>query len=189
MNHIEIDKLDAAEEQISAAVKLFFQEGYHVSVHTLSWAALGIMHDLLNDSDSLDGVSFLHKKSELVKAELGDDWVRQTRLAANFFKHSDKDMKIGRKAIGFNPDFNELVIYEAIRILLHLDPVKCNRTGISLFLIWFLFKHSETKSSHDDELKSVKDLILAEQSRLGVECAHDKAFFAQMLDRFLEQAA
>jgi hypothetical protein len=86
---ITISKLDAAERQINTAVRLYFNDGDPVSIHTLSAAAFEILKDL--DKKGPKTGTFYELVDQYVRPEERDTVMKTVKQAQNFFKHADQD--------------------------------------------------------------------------------------------------
>jgi hypothetical protein len=84
-----IAKLDAGKRNLAAAIKLFFERGDVVAVHTLAAAAQEVMRDIAT-ARKLPHTSILHD-NPLVPEESRNDWHRAINAPRNFSKHADKD--------------------------------------------------------------------------------------------------
>lgn len=85
-----VTKTEAAERQLETAIRLFLQEGDRVSIHTLTAAAHGILHDLGPEFEPAKGF-YLMQAAPFIKPERLKEWVQALRRPQNFFKHADKD--------------------------------------------------------------------------------------------------
>jgi hypothetical protein len=84
---IVVTKLDAARRQLKTAIKLWFEDGDSVAIHTLIVAAYEIIDTLAGRK----GVVDLLFAPEIVKDEYKLQWIRSVKSAANFFKHANRD--------------------------------------------------------------------------------------------------
>lgn len=118
MTKITISKTDAARNQLGTAISLFFEDGDPVSIHTLTAAALGILHDCFPDVGMVwDNNLMLHYNSIYIEDEHRREWIEKVREPANFFKHADRDLKNGKTEIEFTPEITAFHLLEAIRCL------------------------------------------------------------------------
>jgi hypothetical protein len=127
-----ISKLEAAERQLRQVVRLFFQRGDDVAVHTLAAAAYRITSDLCN----LKGIKREFEGS-LILEEMG---VRGEALVAmrepqNFFKYADKDPQ---GTVQFNPMLSVCLILSAVQYF-YLITGKQFPEG-QVFRVWFFLK-------------------------------------------------
>ena len=107
---IEITKLDAARRQLRAAVRLWFDGGDPIAIHTLAAATYEILHTLFRRR-GLRGLIF---DSDLVKDEHRAEWVKGIKAMAAFFKHADRDPD---GVFQFNPFANEMLLFFSIKAL------------------------------------------------------------------------
>ncbi len=131
---VRLSKIDVAKSQLCEAIMLFFEQRDPVSVHTLSWAALEIIHEHLDVSGGqVDSCScVLHYNNVHIKNEYKKFWAKGVRRYRNYFKHAnfDKDNKID-----FNPKTNEIVILESIMCLNDVCGVD-DLPEVLMFVAW-----------------------------------------------------
>lgn len=108
---MEITKLDAARRQIDAAIKLYFEEGDEVAVHTLVGAAHILITDLgaaAKQESILDRYVVREKRWEVEGA---------IRAPQNFLKHATRDPEA---TFDFNPHSTELMLFIDIEMFKEL---------------------------------------------------------------------
>jgi len=104
-----ITKLSAARRQINTAIWLWFHEADPVSIHTLTGAAAGILHDLYQRKYKTRPVPF---SAECVKAFGSERKGRRAfRAAEQFFKHARKDPTDSYK---LNPEWTEAYLWTTV---------------------------------------------------------------------------
>jgi hypothetical protein len=97
-----ITKSEAARRQLDAAIRLYFEEGDEVAVHTLVGAAHILIADL-SKAAKLESIL-----DRYIVPEYRGKFEGAIRSAQNFFKHSDRD---GPDAtLEFDPHFTELML-------------------------------------------------------------------------------
>jgi hypothetical protein len=84
---IVVTKLDAARRQLKTAIKLWFEDGDPVAVHTLIAAAYEILDTLAQRSSAVD----LLYAPNIINDDHRIKWLRAIKSPANFFKHADRD--------------------------------------------------------------------------------------------------
>lgn len=84
---VTVNKLDAAERQFKAAVRMFFARTDPVSTHTLTCAASQLLADLLVSA----GAGGLLRNKALINDQHWKCWIEAIKREENFFKHADKD--------------------------------------------------------------------------------------------------
>lgn len=100
---IIVNKLQAARDQVRAAIFLWAQNDNPVAVHTLVAAAHEIVHILYKQA----GLHDLLFDSDLITDEGLPVWRKLLKERANFFKHADRDPDA---TIEMDPDQNEFYI-------------------------------------------------------------------------------
>lgn len=100
---IKVTKLDAAIRQLRTAIRIWFQDGDPVSIHTLFAASHEIIHTLFRRQ----GFSDLIFDSTRIKDELRGEWARRLKEAPNFFKHARDDVE---GEIEFSPSINSVLM-------------------------------------------------------------------------------
>jgi hypothetical protein len=103
---IKVSKLDAAKRQLDCAIALWFRDADEVSIHTLVFAAHGIIQDINakrgNTDASLLAIAKRHVKPEHVELAM-----RTMKKAMTFFKHADRDPN---DILEFDPAASERLI-------------------------------------------------------------------------------
>jgi hypothetical protein len=103
---IKVSKLEAANRQVRQAIELWFADGDAVSIHTLLYAAVDILHGLCRRA----GKKRLFFGNEAMLA--ADPAVaKAVRDWPNFFKHGRRDDELD-KVLNFNVHAN-LVLFSA----------------------------------------------------------------------------
>jgi hypothetical protein len=87
MDPIWIDKLEIARRQIIAAVRLFFEEGDPVAIHTLVAPA----HQVLVDIGKGKNIHGAIKNAKALQSPDVGKYLEQINFAFNFMKHADRD--------------------------------------------------------------------------------------------------
>lgn len=109
-NIIEIAKLDAAKRQINMAIKLMFQDGDPVCIHTLAAAGNRVIQDICEargDVEEYNKVDSMWNSPAEKK-----EYLRYQNTAANFFKHAEKDPE-PESTIQLNMEITDLLIFGA----------------------------------------------------------------------------
>lgn len=142
---VTIEKLDAARSQLRTSIKLFFEDRDPVSTHTLACAALAILHDHIPSEEAWKHDIMLHYNTIFIKDEGRKIWAGKIREAANFFKHADNDLKIGKTHIEFTPDLTKFYIMEAIQCIRILDGKGAEAKDMvyMTFITWLLQNHPD----------------------------------------------
>jgi hypothetical protein len=123
-------KLEAARRNLAAAVRLFFERGDPIAVHTLAAAAQGIIRDIAM-SRGLSHTSILHDHPGIPAVEK-KKWVRILNTPRNFFKHAVTDPD---GALEFDEKENEKLLLDACIILKELSDEGLSEANV--YLGWF----------------------------------------------------
>lgn len=139
---VTVKKLDAAKAQLKTAIKLFFEDEDVVSTHTLTCAALAILHDHIPADEAWKHNIMLHYNTIFIKDEGRKIWTDKVREAANFFKHADRDLKSGKTELEFNLELTKFHIMEAIQCLRILEGDKVvNSEMVYMTFVAWLFQN------------------------------------------------
>ncbi|SFD84281.1 hypothetical protein [Nitrosomonas sp. Nm166] len=105
---LTVSKLDAAKRQLEVFIRLYFNSGDPVAMHTLVAAAFGVIRDL---NKRRGGDPTLHESIfQNVKPEHHKLLRDKLTEAQNFFKHADRDHSA---MLEFNPDSTEFMALDA----------------------------------------------------------------------------
>lgn len=127
-----ISEFDAAERQLRQAVRLFFQRGDEVAIHTLAAAAYQIISDLckhmgiqreIEDSPILEQMGV---KGEVLAA---------IRKPQNFFKHADKGSD---GTVRFNPLLSACLIMYSVQYFYAISGKQFQEGEV--FRTWFFLR-------------------------------------------------
>lgn len=105
-----LTKLEAAERQLHQAIRLHFEGGDPVSIHTLAEAAGQLLWDTRS---KYDGRSFARSASS-IREDKKKEWFALMAKHKNFFKHADKDPDA---VIEFNVSINHFSLHDAVNML------------------------------------------------------------------------
>jgi hypothetical protein len=131
-----ITKLEAAKRNLATAVRLFFERGDAVAIHTLAAAAQGVVRDIAR-ARGLEHTSILHD-NPMVPKKSRKDWVNAVNAPRNFFKHADADPE---GSLEFNEITNAQTLLDASLVLtqLHDKPL----AEANVFLGWITTANPE----------------------------------------------
>lgn len=157
-----ITKLEAAQRQLIAAVRLFFDDGDPVCVHTLASAARGIVH---GECERIGVRDLFEDAKPSLPDRTRKDWYTEANRFANAFKHSKEDQ--GRDIEGFDDTANDSVLFVAIhdfgRILAHGNsgPPVWMPAPLEAFEHWFLACHANKLGAPeaDAALSELSDVL------------------------------
>ncbi len=107
---LKLSKLDAAKRQLEMAIRIYFQNGDPVSIHTLVAAAYNVLH-ALNKTKGGEPMIVKDRFVEYVKPEHHREFIDRINSAENFFKHADRDPE---GVLDFNPQQSEYLLIDAV---------------------------------------------------------------------------
>lgn len=164
-----VSKLDAARRQLRTAIRLFFEDGDAVSIHTLNAAAEGLLRDLLAAGGRKSPLREVEE--DWIKPEHWKDYLALTNAPRNFFKHADRNPN---EVLEFRPEATAFSLLESM-IMYRLLTGRMLREG-HVFWAWFAV-------SHPDLLKpsTVRDSVITLRADVG--SVSSKAAFRQVLYR------
>jgi hypothetical protein len=92
-----VSKVDAASRQLDTAIRLWFEGGDQVSIHTLACSAHQILSDLHRRRGGKDPIA----DTDLIRDEYRSQYLKLMKKEFNFFKHADNDP---HEVLSFKPD-------------------------------------------------------------------------------------
>ena len=168
MNKIKISKLDAAKRQVETAIRLYFNYGDPIPIHTLACASHEILSDL-NKKRKYSGAPMI-MDDFLIKDEYKKEYKRMIREPQNFFKHADWNPE---GILDFNPDVSAFFIYDAISKYQELTGEIV--PSFRIFRGWYCAQHIDQFYFPEDQ----KELIKNTMNKYG----NDRlAYFSDMLE-------
>ncbi len=139
---MKLDKEQVAVRQLDTAIRLMFNNGDIVSIHTLASASSTIFHDLLH---SIGATSW---RDDIIKSYPGNkkEVIRILNQTQNFFKHANKDPK---EELEFDEATNdETIIFATLEYceLLRMKKMASKKitTPMSVFQMWYFAKAPES---------------------------------------------
>jgi hypothetical protein len=97
-----ITKMEAAHRQLCVAIRLWFEDGDEIAIHSLAAAAHQIIHDL---NRRKKGPALLFD-TDLIPKERRQPFVTAIKSASWFMKHADRGRTGAAKEYDFDPDWN-----------------------------------------------------------------------------------
>jgi hypothetical protein len=126
----KISKLEGARRNLAAAVRLFFEGGDAIAVHTLAAAAQGVIRDVAK-ARGLNNTSILHDHPAIPR-EARKEWFSLLNAPRNFFKHADKDPD---GTLEFDEKKNETLLLDACVTLTEISSEALSEANV--YLGWF----------------------------------------------------
>lgn len=148
---LTISKLDAAKSQLETVIRMYFNSGDPVSMHTLAAAGYNVIRDI---NEKRGGKPMVVKDQifEHVKPEHHKLLREKMNEAENFFKHADRDHDA---SLDFNPDSTEFLILDACdkyaELTGELPPM------FQIYRSWIMITHQEIFTLPEDQLRILKD--------------------------------
>ncbi|MFZ2168014.1 MAG: hypothetical protein WAW61_00090 [Methylococcaceae bacterium] len=91
MNKLNLSKPDVAKRQLTVAIRIYFDFGDEVAIHTLAAAARNVLCDLCQIKGITHPLILDQLLTELVQPEHHKKFRTKFRDPENFLKHSDQD--------------------------------------------------------------------------------------------------
>jgi len=129
-----ITKMDAMRRQVLTAVKLWFDDGDPVAIHTLLFASHEILHTLFRQR----GHEHLMFDSPAVRPQYRKEWATALREAGTFFKRARADPT---STLEFNRNLNEMYLLFSIYGLNQMGEVIAQEE--QAFMHWMFVNRPE----------------------------------------------
>ncbi len=149
-NKIIVSKLDASKRQLETAIRLYFNNGDPVAIHTLACAA----HDILTTLNKKYRGHPMIVSDIIIKKEYKKEFMQTIRKPQNFFKHADKDSE---KTIDFRPEVTQYFIFDACCKYEEITGEIIPNFGI--FRGWFIGHYIDIFQYSEKEKQSLLDTI------------------------------
>lgn len=133
---INVSKLDAARRQIDTAVRLYFDYGDPVAIHTLAAAGFQILHDL--DKHGPNTGTFYDDMAKYFGPKYRETVIKTIRQAQTFFKHADRDPEA---VLEFSLAEPQIVLLGACQKFRDLGGYRSGEMGA--FLIWSVMQNPD----------------------------------------------
>jgi hypothetical protein len=160
---IKISKLEAARRQLVTAIRLYFNNGDIVSMHTLAAAAFKITQNI-SDSSAEPSDSVTAWVDKLVRPDYKKEFWRKLHETANFFKHAEQDPEAIHE---FYPEQTENILFFAVYQYRGL-------TGewfpeIRLFSTWYMMQHPQAFNTPPEVVQLGRELFRYDRKRFWRE--------------------
>lgn len=151
MKKIRLSKLDAARRQLHVAIRMYFNHGDVVAMHTLAAAAFAVVKNMLDAKGSSDSPTQWVK--EIIKPQHQKLYWDKLNATANFLKHADRDPD---RCHEFSPLETENLLFLAAY---HYRRLTEDDTPETRFMVtWYFMQHpnivapSQTRILEGNEL-------------------------------------
>lgn len=130
MAKIKVTKLEAAQRQIDAAIRLLFKNEDPVAIHTVAAAGLQILKDLAKK----DTTQVWQMMDQCFRPGMRKKWRNEVEnKAVNFLKHADKDPDEALENV--DEIINDLTLFSAC--ILYDDLGHQYTPEMTGFMIWY----------------------------------------------------
>lgn len=145
-----LTKIDVAERQLNAAIRMFFHQVDPVAFHTVTAACHGVLYDLA----SSNGIKKSIKDSPLIKDHARRDFINAVNYPQNFFKHADRDPNTKMK---FCPNGTQILLLDAV--LLYVSLQAGLTLEMKVLLIWAQLRFPDVfqLASVEDSLSQIRN--------------------------------
>jgi hypothetical protein len=156
MDVVWVDKVEVARRQIKAAVRLFFENGDPVAVHTLVAPA----HQILVSIGEKKGIHGALKNAKALQGPDAKQYLARINFAFNFMKHADRDESEKINIVPLSRLTSDFLM-DAILLLQLVSgdiPIEAK-----VFWTWFV-------STYPDEFEtSLSDGPIKHMQQMGIE--------------------
>jgi len=146
VNTLTLTKFEAAERQLIQGIRLFFEEGDPISIHTLAEAAVQVFRDLAPKYNTSSVITEHPSLSHISKSVI----YNTMNEARNFFKHADKDPD---KVLEFDVARNNMSLLECST--LHTSIKGGIIPEVLVFELWFLSKNKDLFASNKEFMEKL----------------------------------
>ena len=137
---MKLTKTEVATRQLDTAIKLFFDAGDAVSIHTLAAASLTVFGDIL---EQIGQTSWREQTLKEYPNLTKPQFLKILRTAQNFFKHAARDHD---ESLEFSDTHNDAMIWIATLEWGFLNKARNHNrkerkklsTHMSIFHLWYL---------------------------------------------------
>jgi hypothetical protein len=172
---ITVDKITCARTQIETAIRLYFQDGDPVSIHTLAFAAYDLLKGINKDKDGKPLTLEFAGLASPEDSDLKRRVITAVNSARNFFKHADKDPQETKV---FRPRVNEYVIFECVEVYGRFELIT---ELMSIYYHWFLAMHFHWYLNHAQAPFKVGMLPNLKKILTRYDRSSKTAYFEKML--------
>lgn len=135
---MKLTKIQVAELNLQAAIRLFFECENAVPIETLNAAASGVLRAIAKAR----GLRSMLHDHDMIRDEYRKDWIGVLHSAQNFFKHADRDTAA---ELDYDPQMLHFLMLETCHLYRHLasdQHLGYHQLKEALaFEIWFTLKY------------------------------------------------
>ena len=175
MTKLTLSKTEAARRQLVVALRLYFNWGDEIAIHTLAAAARQLLCNLCTHQGITHPLLLDQLLKDLVKPEYREEVRRKFRESQNFFKHADRDPA---GVITFNPETTEYMLLEAVEAYTVLTGEHIPE--LHAYRGWWLLHHQYCLAEAPEE-------FLRRLNGVAYEQCQRTLYFADMLAAIARQ--
>lgn len=146
MKTLKVTKFEAAERQLIQGIRLFFEEGDPISIHTLVEAAVQVFRDLAPKYNTSSCITEHPELSHVHKSVI----YKAMNEARNFFKHAKKDSD---QVLEFDITRNNISLLECST--LHTSIKGKVIPEVLVFELWFLSQNKDLFVSNKEFMEKL----------------------------------
>lgn len=135
-----ITKIEAARRNLAVAIRMFFDRGDPVAVHTLAAAAQGVIRDIAKARGAAH-TSILHDNPD-IPPDRRKEWIRILNTPRNFFKHADADPN---GPLEFDAAANETLLLDTVLTLAEVNHTPLSEANV--YIGWFTTANPELRGA------------------------------------------
>ena len=174
MDESRITKIEAAQRQINAGIRMLFRNDDPVAVHTVAMAGFRILRDLVKHK------GLEHPIDSLIRPGKENELWRGASSFANFFKHANTDPD--GVSDGFSEEINESVLLIAAT---YYGLLGCEQTDeMQTLTAWYMAVHPDILAQ--DANPAIQVLVLASGEIRSLERAQQLKIGSTVLERWSE---
>lgn len=149
---VRLSKLDAARRQLHVAIRMYFNHGDIVAMHTLAAAAFSVVKNMLDANNSNDSPT--QWVNEIISPENRKLFWSKLNATANFLKHANQDPDTFHE---FSPIETENLLFMAAY---HYRRLTEDDTPETRFMVnWYFMQHPNFVSSSQSKMLEGKELF------------------------------
>jgi hypothetical protein len=181
MAKITVTKIEAAQRQIDASIRMLFYEGDPIAVMTISWAGFQILRGLCDNR----GGGPIDNINTILRPEMRAEFWRNASAPHNYLKHADRDADDILENV--SDELCDITIFIGISMYIYLEnPLTLE---MNLFFTWFTSIHPELFDIPDTSptLAAVKKLRDGLHELIQSDTRSEKLEFGRMSLAYFEK--
>lgn len=131
----KVTKIQAAERQLNASIRMFFGGEDPIATHNVACAAFDLLRNL---AEKTDRPSLMDKMLGMVNESKKNDMIELWRKPQNFLKHANRDPD---DVLEYNPEI--LKFYLAFASIAYSEFTNKDTPEVRGFILWFSLMHPD----------------------------------------------